>query len=222
MAGKDIPERCNKCGVLKKKLPYKNCLVCNDLGVQESMLCELNRNPDNSGKFACYSFLPLLRLMGSTKGKTSEKLPIVQEKEYYFEEVLKLHGDPCQGKKGSGCNCMHDSPGLNHANLKFHILITVDKRRKIFKNSDPFVGSICNILADCDDLAGGRAYLVWLAPEHIHLYLETNGDKSIDVIVSQLKQAVSDALKEQYQELADLFPSGALLWSNSYFVETIG
>ena len=50
------------------------------------------------------------------------------------------------------------------------------------------------------ELVGGTAALMWLAPDHVHIYVETNGEKSMEAIVKKLKSASSKAILEQFQD----------------------
>ena len=64
--------------------------------------------------------------------------------------------------------------------------------------------------------------LLYLAPDHIHLYVESDGELSIEEIVHRIKQFSSDAILEKFPLIRDTLGGSTEIWDEPYFVETIG
>lgn len=72
------------------------------------------------------------------------------------------------------------------------------------------------------ELVGGLAALMWLAPDHIHIYVETNGERSFEAVVKKLKVASSKAIIQMVPDFKGGPGKGKGLWDKAYFLETIG
>ena len=64
--------------------------------------------------------------------------------------------------------------------------------------------------------------LLYLAPDHIHLYVETDGELSIEEIVHRVKQFSNDAILEEFPLIKDKIGGNTEIWDEAYFTETIG
>lgn len=58
-----------------------------------------------------------------------------------------------------------------------------------------------------------------IMPDHVHLLVEVNPQLGIHKVVKQIKGRSSRILREEYPWLKSRIPS---LWTNSYFVSTVG
>ena len=58
-----------------------------------------------------------------------------------------------------------------------------------------------------------------IMPDHVHLLLEVDPQFGINKAVKQMKGYTSKTLREEYPHLKMKMPS---LWTNSYFVSTVG
>lgn len=56
-------------------------------------------------------------------------------------------------------------------------------------------------------------------PDHVHLLIEVDPQFGIDRAVRQIKGKTSRILRQEFPQLRQLLPS---LWTNSYFVSTVG
>jgi len=61
--------------------------------------------------------------------------------------------------------------------------------------------------------------VLWLSSDHIHLYVSTTPDYSIDEIVTKLAKASEKKIKSTYPEIVSKLEG---LWAKGYFTETIG
>jgi putative transposase len=58
-----------------------------------------------------------------------------------------------------------------------------------------------------------------IMPDHVHLLLDANPTDAIGTIVGRLKGYTSKYLRAEFPELKRRLPT---LWTNSYFVSTVG
>jgi REP element-mobilizing transposase RayT len=75
---------------------------------------------------------------------------------------------------------------------------------------------IDNAFFDCGEFVGGYVGLLWLAPDHIHLYIESDGEKSVDTIIQYLKRVSANALNKTTGS------ANHRIWDKAYFAETVG
>jgi REP element-mobilizing transposase RayT len=69
---------------------------------------------------------------------------------------------------------------------------------------------------------GGFVSLLWLAPDHVHLYVISDGEKSVETIVQEIKRSSNDAIMGEFADIKDRFDAGNELWDTAYFSETAG
>lgn len=56
-------------------------------------------------------------------------------------------------------------------------------------------------------------------PDHVHLLLEVDPQYGVHKLVKQIKGATSHALRQEFPKIKSRLPT---LWTNSYFVSTVG
>jgi REP element-mobilizing transposase RayT len=98
----------------------------------------------------------------------------------------------------------------------------VFQRRPIFKRSDDYLDLLHDSFSKCGDLVGGFARLIWLAPDHIHVYIESDGEKSVETIVHGLKQFSTSVVAEEFHGLEQQTGHGMGIWDKAYLSETVG
>ena len=88
----------------------------------------------------------------------------------------------------------------------------------IFKRPKDFVVCLSGVLEELDyDFFKGYTSLLWLASNHIHIYLQSDGTISVEEIIIKLKQLTEDALLSSFEELSKI-----KVWDDSYYAETLG
>ena len=100
---------------------------------------------------------------------------------------------------------------------KYHVVWCPKYRRKVLVSAvavrmDELVRSICTeIQVDVIELE--------VMPDHIHLLVEVDPQYGIDRAVKYIKGKTSRILRQEFPQLRQRLPS---LWTNSYFVSTVG
>lgn len=101
------------------------------------------------------------------------------------------------------------NPEQNQFKLQFHICLVARKRNKIFSNSTEYFDKITGIFQQTViGFENTQIEVLWICSDHIHLYLNTSPDYSLDEIVDKL-------IEGSMEEII-----GA--WESAYFAETIG
>jgi len=63
---------------------------------------------------------------------------------------------------------------------------------------------------------------LWLAPDHIHVYFESDGEKSIETVVKVLKRVSLQGLRARHAPEVSSSRKNGVVWDKAYFSETIG
>jgi len=58
-----------------------------------------------------------------------------------------------------------------------------------------------------------------IMPDHVHMLLEVDPQLGINKVIRSIKGYTSYTLRKEYKELTTRLPT---LWTNSYFVSTVG
>jgi len=213
----EIPARCTHCFAFSFDQPLSSCQVCHDQAMSESYLCDITRSSSSTQSFICHAFRPNLTLVG----KQDEKAPEIascQNKQTYFANVVRLIGSgQCAG---GGCGNPGCQPVSNGAADKYHVVWTVRQRKPVFAASNMYVSFLHDIFLSCGQLMAGKVYLLWLAADHLHLYLESTGWESEHEIVEDLQGLVHDALMQEFPALRKEYEK-TLIWERDFFLEKI-
>jgi REP element-mobilizing transposase RayT len=91
-----------------------------------------------------------------------------------------------------------------------------------FAEPVPMIGFISHTITACSETVGGFTSLLWLAPDHIHLYVESDGGVSPEKMAQGLKRLSEAPILERFPDLIVSPAMEAGLWDEVCFVETIG
>ncbi len=100
---------------------------------------------------------------------------------------------------------------------KYHVVWCPKYRRSVLndlvqKELKAIIENICH-LRKCDILA------LELMPDHVHLLVEVDPQYGIHKLIKEIKGKSSRALRLNFPHLRSRLPT---LWTNSYFVSTVG
>jgi len=217
-----LPEKCMECAKSSVILFHRKCHFCRDLEFQESVLCDLNRYIQSRSNFECCAFQPMFKLVGPSKNEefVSYDSSTQESKEKFFLDLL--NSDKIKYERALALQKLARDPDGIYMQLKYHFAWNVSLRRSIFSPANNFFDFVSDTFLRCGELAGGFVDLLYLAPDHLHLYVESDGELSIEEIVHRIKQFSNDAILEKFPLIRDTLGGSTELWDHAYFVETIG
>src|SRR5262249_27920755 len=206
-----IPTLCQTCYTHYRSTVVKTCPFCRDVQFPESVLCDLVREGQSEKQpFRCAAFRPALsvvrhdeieaRPMEEGSEDTANMSPQDKWFRAYAVQQLSFH------------------PDLIDFTIRYHVVFSTRQRVNVFASdhSEQIADMVRQAAVPFEQTT---AHVVWLAADHLHLYLDASPDYVLDEIV----HAILDDLE---RERANLFPalphSNQPVWERAYFVEGIG
>jgi REP element-mobilizing transposase RayT len=164
----------------------------------------------------------MLKLVGASKNKLPrfDDNSIKNIKEKLFLDLL--NSDKIKYERALALQKLARDPDGVYVQLKYHFAWNVSFRRSVFSPANTFFDFVRDTFLRCSELAGGFVNLLYLAPDHIHLYVESDGELSIEEIVHRIKQFSNNAILEKFPLIRDRLSGNTELWDEAYFTETIG
>jgi len=214
-----FPVKCLECAKSSKAFIHGRCSFCQDLSFQEEVLCDLNRSIQNPAFFECHAFQPLLKLIASSGQETRPERK-VQSAEMTLEKLFD--SDKVKYQRALALQKLTRNPDDVMLDIKYHFAWNVISRIPVFAEPASAIDFISNTITTCSEAVGGFAFLLWLAPDHIHLYVESDGKISPDNMVQKLKRLSEIPILERFPDLIASSELERRLWDEAYFVETIG
>ena len=110
------------------------------------------------------------------------------------------------------------SPDLIDFTIRYHVVLSTRQRVQCFSrdHGEPMADMVRQAAIPFEQTT---AHVLWLASDHLHLYIDATPDYALDEIV----HAIIDDLE---REMAHLFPavphSNQPVWERAYFAEGIG
>ena len=214
-----FPEKCLACAKSSKPFIHDECSFCQELNFQEELLCDLNRSTQNPAFFECHAFRPLLKVVASS-GQKPRRKPKVQLAGITLEK--RLDSDKVKYQRALALQRLARNPDDIILEIKYHFAWNVIGRRPVFSESAPIIGFINNTITTCNEAVGGFADLLWLAPDHIHLYVVSDGEVTPDNMAQDMKRQSETAIIDRFPDLISTSEAKTGFWDEAYFVETVG
>ena len=218
----ELSQKCRECAKLNVSKAHSNCDICYELKFPEAILCDLNRCVQDKADIQCHAFRQALRLVGGTAKEmlghdrgSEEALRRESSKELFHSDKVKYERALALQKLG------HD-PDSVILQLKFHFVWNVSQRTPVFVPANDFIVFVQDTFLGCSEAAGGFVHLLYLAPDHVHLYVESDGERSPEDMAHDIKQTAADAILEKFAVIRDKLGGNMDLWDEAYFVETVG
>ena len=216
------PAKCGECAKSKVSRFHAKCHFCRELEFQESVLCDLNRCIQDITNFQCHAFKPILKLVSSSEKRTIGRFDRPQ-KHLKKKSYLRLfHSDKIKYERALALQKLGRDPDNVYVQLKYHLSWNVFLRRAVFSPANDFIDFVHDTFLRCSELTGGFVDLLYLAPDHIHLYVESDGGLPVEEIIHRIKRFSNNAILEKLPIIRDKLSGDTEIWDEAYFVETIG
>jgi len=201
---------------------HGKCSFCQDLEFQENVLCHLNRCIQNTAVFECYAFQPALKLVGSFDREIPSSPNGVKDNcpQNGFQELLD--SDKIKYQRALALQRLGRDPDGVFVDFKYHFAWNVIYRKPVFARHANIFDFVSDTFSKCSELVGGFVSLLWLAPDHLHLYVESDGSNSVETIAQEMKRVSAAFILAEFGDLKASLDAQKDLWDKAYFVETIG
>jgi REP element-mobilizing transposase RayT len=216
-----IPEKCYSCAKNNAAAAHKKCKICQDVGFAELTLCHLNRSVQDLHDFVCYAFRQKIAVVENSAAKAASKDAATADSCRSAEIKRLVDSDKFKYKKALAVQRLNRDPDEIYLDLKYHFVWNVLYRRPVFDKSAEYFDFISDLFLTCGDMVGGYAQLLWLAPDHVHIYVVTDGRDSVDTIIRKLKQHSGKAIIDNFPGVSKQINHKKRLWDKAYFSETI-
>ncbi len=100
---------------------------------------------------------------------------------------------------------------------KYHIIWCPKYRRSVLVNGVD--NRLKNIIKEVCDNYNIELFEIEIMPDHVHILVEVDPQFGIHTFVKRVKGRSSHILRNEYPFLKSRIPT---LWTNSYFVSTVG
>ena len=172
--------------------------------------------------FHCHAFQPRLQLAGPAVAAQSPASRPMAHRNYlqFLRDFLK--SDKIKYQKALALQKLGQNPDEIIVNLKYHLLWNTAHRNPVFKPPKTYFENLFDLFLGFGEMVGGLAALMWLATDHVHIYVETDGEKPLEAIAKKLKAASSKAIIKTVADIKGKPGKGDGLWDKAYFLETIG
>jgi len=214
-----FPVKCLECAKSSKPFINGRCSFCQDLSFQEEVLCDLNRSTQNPTFFECHAFQPLLKLIAPAGQETRPERKI-QPAEIALEKLID--SDKVKYQRALALQKLARNPDDVMLDIKYHFAWNVISRIPVFAEPASAIDFISKTITTCSEAVGGFACLLWLAPDHIHLYVESDGELSPGNMAQKLKRLSEIQILVRFPDLIASSEAERRLWDEAYFVETTG
>lgn len=216
----EIPQKCKECYKCAVSSVHKECELCQKFEFRENVLCDLNRCIQEPSKFKCQAFRPLLKLMDSsgTKAPVSDSPPSVRLRTESIRRFFQ--SDKIKYQRALALQKMRDDPDSEFIDIKYHFVWNAIYRQPIFRKN--IFELIDDTFYRSGESIGEKVNLLWLAQDHIHLYVETDGERSVEEIVKEVKRVSQQIIFAEGSIIMENFQLENDIWDEAYFAETIG
>ena len=216
---KTTPSKCKECSKLNSPRFYKKCDTCSKIEIAEELFCDLNRSVQDENNFECRAFEPKFKVVTdeikpeqSTSNQTNEQIRNQYTDIFNSDKIKYQHALARQKLKRD--------PDTVFMELKYHFAWNVRYRKPVFNSDDKIVEAAYKLFDESSEVVNDFVSLISLAPDHVHVLVESNGELSVDELINTIKGFTGRGLLSECPELKKSFENDSI-WDDAYFVETM-
>ncbi len=206
-----IPDLCQACHKYHHSTVVNTCPFCRDVQCPEAILCDLVRDHDGDEQaFQCAAFRPTLSVVHHDH---TEALHMEEGSEETVSMSPKDNWFRAYAVQQLGIN-----PDLVFFTIRYHVVFSTRQRTNVFssEHGEPMADLVRQAAFFFEQTT---AHVLWLASDHLHLYIDATPDYALDEIVHAI-------MNDLEREMTHLFPalqhSNQPVWERAYFAEGIG
>jgi REP element-mobilizing transposase RayT len=206
-----IPTLCQACYKHYRSTVVKVCPFCDDVQFPEQVLCDLVRAGQSEKQpFRCAAFRPALSVVRHDHTATA-----------HMEEVSADTGSMSPKDKWFRAYAVQQlslNPDLIAFTIRYHVDLSTRQRVNVFasEHREQIADMVRQAALPFEQTT---AHVLWLASDHLHLYIDASPNYALDEIVHAIREYLE-------REMANLFPAlphnNQPVWERAYFAESIG
>jgi len=206
-----IPTLCQACYKPYRSTVVNACPFCDDVQCPEAMVCDLVREGQSDKQpFRCAAFRPALSVVQQD-----------QPEARHMEEASAdtVHMSPKdKWFRAYAVQQLSLSPDLVDFTIRYHVVLSTRQRVNVFasEHREQIADMVRQAVLPFEQTT---AHVLWLASDHLHLYLDATPDYILDEIVHAIREHLEHAM---ILLLPTLRPSNTPVWERAYFAEGIG
>lgn len=217
----DWPGECQSCFKATISVPHRKCDLCKELSFPEQILCDLNRATQTPSSFRCCAVRSKLRSVDSDDSKRSDLQNELSSYSQSKDIRTLLISDRIKYEKALFLQKLRRDPDEMFVSIKYHLALSTLHRKPIFDLIGDAKELISGIFSEYSVQSGEQPSLLWLAPDHVHIHVESDGNRSVEEISEEIKRLSSTAILKQFADVEDIAELGDSIWDISCFVETL-
>jgi REP element-mobilizing transposase RayT len=189
----------------------KACPFCDDVQLPEQVLCDLVREGQSEKPpFRCAAFRPALSVVqldhteALHREESDEDTVSMSPKDKWFRAYAVQQ--------------LSLNPDLIAFTIRYHVVFSTRRRGNIFasEHREQLADMVRQVALLFEHTT---AHVLWLASDHLHLFIDASPDYALDEIVHTMREYLE-------HEMAHLIPSlqhsNQSVWEQGYFAESLG
>ena len=205
-----IPTLCQACYKYYRSTVVKVCPFCDDVQFPEARLCDLMREGQSDKQpFRCGAFRPALSVVRHDEIEVSPA-------EEGSEDTVNMSPQD-KWFRAYAVQQLSLNPYLIVFTIRYHAVLSIRQRVNVFAREHR--AQIADLVRQAAlSFEHTTAHVLWLASDHLHLYIDASPEYALDEIVHAIREYLE-------HEMAHLFPalphSHQPVWERAYFAESI-
>ena len=188
-----IPVLCQACYKHYRSTVVKVCPFCCDVRFSEQVLCDLVQEGQSEKQpFRCAAFRPALSVVQPDhtealhREEGSADTVSMSPKDKWFRvyavQQLSLH------------------PDLIDFTIRYHVVLSTRQRVNIFfsEHGEPMADLVRQAAVPFEQTT---VYVLWLASDHLHLYIDASPEYALDEIVHAIREHLEQAIASLLPEI---------------------
>jgi len=206
-----IPTLCQACYKHYRSTVVNACPFCDDVHFPEAMLCDLvQAGQSEKQPFRCAAFRPALSVV---QHDHTEAL----HTEEGSEDTMNMSPKD-QWFRAYAVQQLSFNPDLIDFTIRYHVVLSTRQRVNVFsrEHGKPTADLVRQAAVPFEQTT---AHVLWLASDHMHLYIDATPDYALDEIVHAIREHLEYAMTYLFPELPH---SNQPIWERAYFAEGVG
>ena len=189
----------------------QTCPCCDDVQFPEQVLCALVREGQSEKQpFRCAAFRPALSVVHHDR-------PEALHREEGSEDTVNMSPKD-QWFRAYAVQQLSFNPDLIDFTIRYHVVLSTRQRVNVFasEHGEQIADMVRQAALPFEQTT---AHVLWLASDHLHLYIDATPDYSLDEIVYAI---MDDLEREMTRQFPALQHSNQPVWERAYLAEGIG